>query len=107
MWVARDSGSVLPMGEAAASGRDGGFVEMPVVPGEPRINLLLPNGAASKALFKAWDKELARLRAKESDGPVPPVLVSMDIDIVTTSSAPTGRSSITLSSSYNMGQWRR
>jgi beta-lactamase superfamily II metal-dependent hydrolase len=63
---------------------DGEFAELTRARGTPRNTLLSPTPARLKSLYKVWDKELARLRNKESDlpGPVEPVprdTASMDI----------------------------
>ena len=52
-------------GKPAVTGGDGGFTEVSMPAGAPRITLLSPTPASMKDLFKAWDKELARLRSKE------------------------------------------
>jgi hypothetical protein len=66
-------------GGKAAVSNGGGFAELP---GAPRITLLSPTAARLADLFKVWDKELARLRNKESDkpGPVPRDAGSLDLD---------------------------
>ena len=63
-------------GKAVATAADGGFVEIPNTPHSPRITVLSPTPARLADLFKGWDKELLRLRNKETDSPVPAEPVS-------------------------------
>ena len=56
-------------GRAVVTASDIPFVEIPSAPGLPRITLLSPGPAQLARLFKVWDRELAKLRRKESDKP--------------------------------------
>ena len=58
-------------GKAAVTDAEDGFVELRESAGAPRITLLSPTPARLADLFKVWDKELLRLRNKESDLAVP------------------------------------
>ena len=58
-------------GGLASTAGDGGFVEGPAVPDQPRITLLSPTPARLAELFKVWDRELEKLRRKETE-PAPP-----------------------------------
>jgi glyoxylase-like metal-dependent hydrolase (beta-lactamase superfamily II) len=53
-------------GKEVVNNGDGGFKALPGPPGAPRLTLLSPTPARLADLFKVWDKELARLRNKES-----------------------------------------
>lgn len=46
---------------------EGAFVELPAPDGMPRITLLSPAPSQLANLFKVWDRELERLRKKESE----------------------------------------
>jgi beta-lactamase superfamily II metal-dependent hydrolase len=48
---------------------EGGFVELPAPDGMPRITLLSPTPNRLANLFKVWDREVERLRKKESEKP--------------------------------------
>jgi beta-lactamase superfamily II metal-dependent hydrolase len=63
-------------GKAVVTPPDGGFVELPDTPDAPRITVLSPTPARLAELFKVWDRELLRLRKKETDPPVPAQPVS-------------------------------
>jgi len=53
-------------GKPAVTGGDGGFTEVAMSRGAPRLTLLSPTPARLKDLIKTWDKELTRLRNKET-----------------------------------------
>ena len=92
--------------KAVVTGGDGGFAEVAMPPGTPRITLLSPTPARLKSLYKVWDRELARLRNKESDapGPVAPVprdmsslnLMALAAKVTATDSSPANGSSISI-----------
>lgn len=63
-------------GKAVVTAPDGGFVELPKTDDAPRITVLSPTPARLADIFKVWDQELARLRAKETDKPGPAEPVS-------------------------------
>lgn len=54
-------------GRAAATSSVIPFAEVPSAAGLPRITLLSPGPAQLARLYKVWDRELAKLRKKESD----------------------------------------
>jgi beta-lactamase superfamily II metal-dependent hydrolase len=54
-------------GQPLATAAEGAFVELPAVDDQPRLTLLSPGPEQLTRLFKVWDKELERLRRKESD----------------------------------------
>lgn len=58
-------------GKPVVTGGNGGFAEVAMPPGAPRLTLLSPMPARLRSLYKVWDKELARLRNKEPDAPGP------------------------------------
>ena len=63
-------------GKAVATAAEGEFIELPTAEGAPRITVLSPTPDRLADIFKVWDKELAKLRNKESDAPVPAEPVS-------------------------------
>jgi hypothetical protein len=84
-------------GKAAATSGDGGFLELQVARGAPRITLLSPSPDRLTDLFKVWDVELARLRRKEADKPsVPEALTrgsaALDIRALARGITPTDQS---------------
>jgi beta-lactamase superfamily II metal-dependent hydrolase len=50
---------------------EGSFVGLPQPDGTPRITLLSPGPTQLATLFKVWDRELERLRKRESEKPEP------------------------------------
>lgn len=58
-------------GKEVVTGGGGAFVELPGTASAPRMTLLSPTPARLRSLYKVWDRELARLRNKESDAPGP------------------------------------
>ena len=71
-------------GKAVVTRGDGGFAEVAMPPGAPRLTLLSPTPARLTNLYRVWDRELARLRNKESDlpgpaAPVPRDMASLDL----------------------------
>lgn len=93
-------------GSEVVTGGNGGFAELPSAPGGPRMTLLSPTPERLKKLYKVWDKELARLRSKESDttGPAAPAtrgtagldLKALAAKVTATDSAPANGSSISI-----------
>lgn len=65
-------------GAAVAEGVTG-FAEVTGPPGAPRLTLLSPTPARLSDLYKVWDRELERLRAKETETPEPVEPVSRDM----------------------------
>jgi|PlaIllAssembly_1097288.scaffolds.fasta_scaffold00758_7 beta-lactamase superfamily II metal-dependent hydrolase len=66
-------------GKEVVTNGSGAFTELPSTPGAPRITLLSPTPARLKSLYKVWDKELVRLRNKESDAPSPEAPMTRDM----------------------------
>jgi beta-lactamase superfamily II metal-dependent hydrolase len=58
-------------GQPLATPADGSFLELPAVGDEPRLTLLSPSPKQLSKLFTRWDKELARLRRKETEEALP------------------------------------
>ena len=76
-------GATLPWnrafeGAAVVTGSEG-VRSVPTARGAPRLTLLSPDAAALAALFKVWDRELAKLRARLSDSPSPVAPLSRDV----------------------------
>lgn len=61
----------ISAGQPVATPSDGSFLELPAASDEPRLTLLSPGPKQLGKLFKVWDKELARLRRKETEEPLP------------------------------------
>lgn len=69
------AGSNLPWNKAwggrhAVGTADAPFVELPRRAGAPRLTLLSPSPQSLAALFKVWDRELARLAASDEPAPL-------------------------------------
>jgi len=62
-------------GKEVVTSGSGAFAELPTTAAAPRITLLSPTPARLKSLYKVWDRELARLRNRQSEasGPATPV----------------------------------
>ena len=58
-------------GKHAVTGGAGGFVEMPVAKGQPRITLLSPTPDSLATMFKVWDAEVGRARDAGMTSPEP------------------------------------
>ena len=57
-------------GRHAVGTADAPFVELPRRAGAPRLTLLSPSPQSLAALFKVWDRELARLAASDEPAPL-------------------------------------
>lgn len=66
-------------GKEVVTSGGGTFAELPTTATTPRITLLSPTPASLKSLYKVWDRELVRLRNKESEAPGPATPVARDM----------------------------
>lgn len=93
-------------GKAAVTAGEGSFLELLAPAGAPRITLLSPTPRQLQDLFKVWDRELKRLRKKESEAPQPALattrggggldLKSLAAKVTATDKAPANGSSIAM-----------